>query len=1085
MNNKKGFTIIEVVLAFTFAVILLASMFIIVINYQNKTEKEKIKSNLLTYKNSILEIVYHDIISNNIDSMSQCGTKCIEIKTSTETFKLEGNVDAASGNNYLTYRGNNYVLPDSNNNLSIIDNFDCDSDGSKIFKVNIPIIHAELDDEENNENTIEIVISGKEFTKPVSKLENPVVIKPITGLEYNDVEYELIKASKYKGDIYFSTGSALDDSNYISGTNNIPKKKDANTYTVYYYVTGNDDYYSKSGSVTVNIGKRKVTYKADDAKKTYDGTVLEKKTATLIEGTLVEGHTATFDIDGSITTKGEVPNVLKEVIIKRGNDIVTDNYDITKVNGKLIVEQSCGWVLTSRNQTDNCTSIPKTSNPVEGSKAVECTQIAYKGTKYTLYAGSCANGYTISSGNSGYSFTSATEALGACMAKAEANAQVALASGNCDSVSSLGRCTTQSKYIYDKEEETYQCSDTKDTITINAKTATYTGSPISANTASILSTGTVTYTYYSGRGCTGTPLTGAPTNAGEYSVNVISSGDKSYLGNNVCIDHTITKATPVLTISPTNGTVVKGKTLSFTEKANVAGNFENESVTTSEATLSPASYSSVEANTSKSVTVTGKEVGSSKVNILFTPTDATNYNTVSGSYDVTIINNTMSCTFSGPANSWLKASATTTFTLTCTDSYEFSDSDLTSSDFTLSTSGTVTLSTPTKSSVTNGYKYTITVTGAKQGTTTLTLKSGVLSDIYGATNAEVTSLSVGVDTTRPTVSYNVAGGTYTTNKTVTITASDTGGSGFKYMDVHVYKNGTMDSSKSVNTRTSSTYSVTLEVGNSWVVYTTVYDKAGNTQNQTPDNGAGWYYQEYNLIKTVTPTGMRSDDCETNRSYYDTTYTNGNKVEPNNYVKFNNELWRIIAKETDGTWKIMRSSYVSDTLRGWGPSTTNAVPFSSSWVKDWCNSYYNGLPTSAKNQIVAKQQYIGVYANIADGMKGDFSDACDAATKEKQAITSTTHYVTIPYVSDYVKADSKGFSFTSSDSVNWMRQSVGYWVIGNRYANSPRNISAKGEVQHHPLDDDYRSYYIVPVVYLKSSTIFTSGNGTSSQPYIIG
>ena len=43
--------------------------------------------------------------------------------------------------------------------------------------------------------------------------------------------------------------------------------------------------------------------------------------------------------------------------------------------------------------------------------------------------------------------------------------------------------------------------------------------------------------------------------------------------------------------------------------------------------------------------------------------------------------------------------------------------------------------------------------------------------------------------------------------------------------------------------------------------------------------------------------------------YEDSYENGRYVykgnNPNNYIEFNGELWRIIAKETDGTYKIIR------------------------------------------------------------------------------------------------------------------------------------------------------------------------------------
>ena len=54
-----------------------------------------------------------------------------------------------------------------------------------------------------------------------------------------------------------------------------------------------------------------------------------------------------------------------------------------------------------------------------------------------------------------------------------------------------------------------------------------------------------------------------------------------------------------------------------------------------------------------------------------------------------------------------------------------------------------------------------------------------------------------------------------------------------------------------------------------------------------------------IVEVVTSgDGLYEDQYETGRYIY-------RGSEPNNYIQFNNELWRIVAKETDGTYKIIR------------------------------------------------------------------------------------------------------------------------------------------------------------------------------------
>lgn len=105
------------------------------------------------------------------------------------------------------------------------------------------------------------------------------------------------------------------------------------------------------------------------------------------------------------------------------------------------------------------------------------------------------------------------------------------------------------------------------------------------------------------------------------------------------------------------------------------------------------------------------------------------------------------CNFvSGPSNSSINVSSTATYVLECTDDKGgFSDSEIVASDFTLTSSGVVTIQTPVAESIENGFRYTITVTGKNAGTTSLKLNEGAVSDTAGNDNVSVTSNSIKVN----------------------------------------------------------------------------------------------------------------------------------------------------------------------------------------------------------------------------------------------------------------------------------------------------------------------------------------------------
>ena len=177
------------------------------------------------------------------------------------------------------------------------------------------------------------------------------------------------------------------------------------------------------------------------------------------------------------------------------------------------------------------------------------------------------------------------------------------------------------------------------------------------------------------------------------------------------------------------------------------------------------------------------------------------------------------------------------------------------------------------------------------------------------TSDETTYTETKIDTVAPTVSYSVIGGIYNSYQTVRVLPNDIN---YSSMAVHVYKNSALVYSekvdqKSTNGTSASYFDVALDSDGTWTIYTVVYDKAGNKQDQSPDNGTGWYYQTY-IIDTIKPTisynyNAISDQGGYGGAYYmgcfnggitptlTLTDTGGSGLSSNNQVN----IWK------DGTW----------------------------------------------------------------------------------------------------------------------------------------------------------------------------------------
>ena len=171
----------------------------------------------------------------------------------------------------------------------------------------------------------------------------------------------------------------------------------------------------------------------------------------------------------------------------------------------------------------------------------------------------------------------------------------------------------------------------KDSITTVPKTAVYTGSPIPANTATALSGTTVTYTYYSTADCTGTSIS-VPINAGKYSVKVSTQDSGNYYGASKCVTHTITKATPNITVNPNVVITSKNNTAIVTVSSDKNGTFKFTSGDTSVVTTS--GNVTVTENQNGTETLSTHTEGETTVTVTFTPTDTTNYNTVTTTISV-------------------------------------------------------------------------------------------------------------------------------------------------------------------------------------------------------------------------------------------------------------------------------------------------------------------------------------------------------------------------------------------------------------------------------------------------------------------
>ena len=245
---------------------------------------------------------------------------------------------------------------------------------------------------------------------------------------------------------------------------------------------------------------------------------------------------------------------------------------------------------------------------------------------------------------------------------------------------------------------------------------------------------------------------------------------------------------------------------------------------------------------------------------------------------------------------------------------------------------------------------------------------------------------------------------------------------------------------------------------------------------------------------------------------DYRYTGAN---PNNYVSFNNELWRIIGvfPTDDGTGKIenmikiIRNESIGDIA--WDDDGTN--DWSTASLQQLLNSgdYYNrmgsytstGLTEEAKSMIGEAKWYLGGSSSYKDVTTGMFYERERGTDVYSGRPTSFIGKIGLMYPSDYGYATSGGSttsreeclakelynwdssSYSDCKNNDWLFNGSFQWPITphSGYSNYVFRVRSSGSVSYHYAN---RTYAARPVLYLDSMVEITGGTGTSSDPYTL-
>ncbi len=276
-----------------------------------------------------------------------------------------------------------------------------------------------------------------------------------------------------------------------------------------------------------------------------------------------------------------------------------------------------------------------------------------------------------------------------------------------------------------------------------------------------------------------------------------------------------------------------------------------------------------------------------------------------------------------------------------------------------------------------------------------------------------------------------------------------------------------------------------------------------------------------LEKVITINELKTKVTTSGDGLYNDTYESGRYVykgsEPNNYIKLDNDLWRIISIESDNTLKIMKNENIG--IKAWDtPDTRNSSTstYCTQASKYGCNAwainsnfahndlsgtvtndaslntylnndYYSTLSNEAKNLIQEHIWDIGpVLINNAD-LTNQIKSEKSITWKGKIALMSASDVIRAN--SDIAQCGNMKLHYDNRancrDTNFLIPKSGNLWTISlpsENYSYTMIYASYYGNMNIEGVNRS-DSYAVSPAIYL-TSNITLSGEGTSDKPYII-
>ena len=148
--NKKGFTTVELILTIVLVVIIMGTITSVTYTYRDRSEYEKLITEVTNYKNTLTKTIYDDLLNSTdpVKSISKVSDTSFKFLTENNQEYILNILDDSDNSRIgINYDGIDYLFPGSSDDLVTFEGITYNEDNvNELYRLDIIFKHRNLED---------------------------------------------------------------------------------------------------------------------------------------------------------------------------------------------------------------------------------------------------------------------------------------------------------------------------------------------------------------------------------------------------------------------------------------------------------------------------------------------------------------------------------------------------------------------------------------------------------------------------------------------------------------------------------------------------------------------------------------------------------------------------------------------------------------------------------------------------------------------------------------------------------------------------------------------------------------------------